>query len=206
MARPASKPDWTYNNPNFGDSTVEPTPQKKVQGFGASERPAPQHWNWLLYNISEWIDHFDETNQSAITVRQTFDAVIGGAGQTHIDLNAVMADAALSNQDLRILMAGPVVFAQTQIINKDGVEIFGTPKGTISKGGGTVIGIQVETNRVKIRDARFLNWDEVGGAAIKLTDTSRNCLIVDNSFHNVTRGILNESKKNITANNILEVD
>ena len=86
------------------------------------------------------------------------------------------------------------------------MEIFGTPGGTLSKGGGTAIGIQVEGSRVKIRDARFLNWNEVGGAAIKLTNTTKNCLIVDNSFHTVAADIDDEGQNNIIANNILEID
>ena len=76
----------------------------------------------------------------------------------------------------------------------------------MSKGGSTAIGLQIESNRVKVRDARFLNWNEIGGAAIKLTNTSKNCLIVDNSFHTVTADIDDEGNNNIIVNNILEVD
>ena len=207
MARPATKPDWTKNNPNAGTERIEPTAQKKIAGFLAGERPTHEIMNWLFFNISEWIDHIDDTNQTAVTIRQTFDAIIGGAGATHSDINAVMADAALAAQDLRILVAGPLVFVQTQIINKDGVEIFGTPGGTIAKGGNTAIGIQIESNRVKIRDARFLNWNEdPGGVAIQLTATSKNCLIVDNSFHTVTTDIEDDGENNILANNLLEID
>ena len=206
MARPASKPDWVYNNPDFANRAVEPTAQKKTRGWDVGERPPSEIWNWVLYNISQRIDHFDETNASAVTVRQTFDAILGGANATHADLNAVMADAALGVQDLRILITGPLVFAQKQIINKDGVEIFGTPGGNLSKGGNTAIGLQIKSNRVKVRDIRFLNWDEIGGAAIKLTDTSKNCLVVDNSFHTVTTDIEDEGDNNIIVNNILEVD
>lgn len=206
MARPASKPDWAFNNPNFAQRVIEPTAQKKQRGWDASERPPSEFMNWLFNNISEWIEHFDETNASAVTLRQTFDAILGGTGSTHVDLNAVMSDAALPAQDLRILIAGPQVFAATQIINKDGVEIFGTPGGTMSRGGNTVTGIQVENNRVKIRDCRFLNWDRPAGAAIKLTGASKNCLIVDNSFHDVSGDVVDDGENNIIANNIIEVD
>ena len=132
MARPASKPNWTYNNLDFASRTVEPTAQKKVQGWNIGERPASEMWNWLLYNISQWIDHFDETNTSAVTIRETFDAILGGANSTHADINAIMADNSLPASDLRVLIAGPLVFSQTQIVNKDGVEFYGTPGGTIS--------------------------------------------------------------------------
>lgn len=207
MARPASKPDWTYNNADFGAATTEPTAQKKIMGWVRKERPPHQLMNWLFYNISQWIDHFDDSNDAAITLRQTFSAVLGGSTASHADINAVMADASLSAQDLRILIAGPLVFSQTQIISKAGVEIFGTPGGTISKGGNAVVGIQVTAPRVKIRDARFLNWNTPNsGIAIELKDTTKNCLIVDNSFHSVTTDIQDDGDNNIIANNVLEID
>ena len=207
MARPASKPNWAYNNPNFAQRVVEPTAQKKTQGWNVAERPASEFLNWLLYNLSQWIDHFDESNSAAVTLRQTFDAVIGGPSSSHADINAVMSDAALGNQDLRILVAGPLVFSGTQIVSKDGVEIFGTPGGTLAKGGNTVVGIQVTAKRVKIRDCRFLNWDAPGaGIAIELKDTAKNCLIVDNSFHSVVTDIKDDGNNNIIVNNILEED
>ena len=206
MARPASKPNWTYNNLDFASRTVEPTAQKKVQGWNIGERPASEMWNWLLYNISQWIDHFDETNTSAVTIRETFDAILGGANSTHVDINAIMADNSLPASDLRVLIAGPLVFSQTQIVNKDGVEFYGTPGGTISRGGATAVGIQITSSRIKIRDTRFLNWDQTGGKAIEIKNTSKNCLIVENYFHNVETDIDDEGSNNIIVNNVLEID
>ena len=106
MARPAEKPNWGYNNQDFANRVIEPTTQKKIQGWNVGERPASEFLNWLFYNVSQWIDHFDETNQSAVTLRETFDAILGGNDSTHNDLNAVMADATLGTQDLRILITG----------------------------------------------------------------------------------------------------
>ena len=205
MAEPSSKPDWLYTNPNLAQKAVEPTTQKKTAGWSASERPPAETFNWLLWNISQWIDHFDDTNQGAITVRSTYNAILGGPNDTHVDLNAVMADATLPAENLRILIAGPLVFSTTQIITKAGVEIFGTPSGTISKGGGSTIGIRVNAVRAKIRDCRFLNWDETGGKAIELTAMAKNCLIVDNLFHTVTTDIDDSGENNIIANNLLEI-
>ena len=206
MARPASKPDWMKNNPNFAQRAVEPTAQKKTMGWNIGERPASEIFNWILWNFSEWLDHFDESNTSAITIRETFDAILGGANSTHADINAIMADGSLAASDLRVLIAGPLVFAQTQIVNKDGVEFYGTPGGTISRGGATAVGIQITSSRIKIRDTRFLNWDQSGGKAIEIKNTSKNCLIVENYFHNVETDIDDEGKNNIIVNNVLEID
>lgn len=206
MARPPSKPNWLYNNPDFATKATEPTAQKKTNGWSPNERPPAEMFNWLQWNISQWIDHFDESNTGAITVRNIYNAVLGGTNSTHTDLNAVMADTTLPAQDIRILIAGPLVFTSTQVIDKDGVEIFGTPVGTISKGGSTAIGIQVNNLRVKIRDCRFLNWNETGGIAIQLNSSSKNCLIVDNSFHTVSTDIQDNGTNNVIVNNILEVD
>ena len=206
MARPSSKPDWTYGNPDVARIAVEPTAQKKQDGWAPTERPPAATFNWVWRNFSDWINHFDETNTGALTVRNIYNAVLGGTDSTHTDLNAVMSDSALPAQDIRILIAGPLVFTSTQVINKDGVEIFGTPVGTISKGGSTGIGIQVNNDRVKIRDCRFLNWNETGGKAIQLNSSSKNCLIVDNSFHTVTVDIEDNGNNNIIANNILEIN
>lgn len=206
MAKPASKPNWTYNNPDFATRSVEPTAQKKTMGFNVGERPASEFFNWLLWIISQWIDHFDETIGQTSATSTIYSAILGGASATHADINAIMADADLANQDLRILLAGPLVFAQTQIINRDGIEILGVPGATISKGGGTAIGIQIESSRVKIKDVRFLNWDEVGGEAINLTATSKNCVISDNSFHTVSKDINNLGANNVIVNNVLEID
>ena len=206
MARPSSKPDWTFGNPQVAVKAIEPTAEKKTDGWAPTERPPAETFNWLFRNISLWINHFDTTNTGAITVRNIYNAVLGGTDSTHVDLNAVMADVSLPSQDLKILIAGPLVFSSTQVINKDGVEIYGTPPGTISKGGSTVIGIQVNNARVKIRDCRFLNWNETGGKAIQLQAASKNCLILENSFHTVTTDIEDNGTNNIIANNILEVN
>ena len=206
MARPSSKPNWTFGNPQVATKAVEPTAEKKVDGWSPTERPTAEHFNWLFRNTSEWINHFDDTNAGATTVRSIYNAILGGTDSTHADLNAVMADNTIPSQDLRILISGPIVFSATQIINRDGVEIYGTPVGTISKGGSTVVGIQINNARVKIRDCRFLNWNETGGKAIQLQSGSKNCLIIENSFHTVATDIEDNGTNNIIANNILEIN
>ena len=205
MAKPTAKPNWTYNNPDEATEAIEPVAQKKVSGFVANERPAHQLFNWLFRNISLWIDHFDDTNSGSIVVRNTYDAIVGGTiGKTHDSLNAVMADPSIPAADIRILVNGPLVFSQTQVINKDGTEIFGTPGGTLSKGGATVKGLSIAAQRVKIRDCRFLNWNETNGIALELTAAAVNCLIDGNNFHSVTSDITDLGRNNVIVNNILE--
>lgn len=54
MSKPTNKPGW---NPTSNLS--EPSPTKKSQGWAAGEKPAAEHFNWLMKTVSEWIDYVD---------------------------------------------------------------------------------------------------------------------------------------------------
>lgn len=56
MSKPNNKPGW---NPTDSSKVVEPTSTKKAQGWAAGEKPAAEHFNWLMKTVSEWIEHID---------------------------------------------------------------------------------------------------------------------------------------------------
>lgn len=56
MSKPTNKPGW---NPTDSSKVVEPTSTKKAQGWAAGEKPAAEHFNWLMKTVSQWIDHID---------------------------------------------------------------------------------------------------------------------------------------------------
>jgi hypothetical protein len=56
MSKPTNKPGW---NPSDPSKVVEPTSTKKAQGWAAGEKPAAEHFNWLMKTVSQWIDYVD---------------------------------------------------------------------------------------------------------------------------------------------------
>ena len=56
--KPTKKPGW---NPQDVTKVVEPSAQKRLEGWSPGEKPKAEHFNFLVQNISEWIDHLDLT-------------------------------------------------------------------------------------------------------------------------------------------------
>lgn len=56
MSKPTNKPNW---NPSDSSKIVEPSSTKKSQGWSSGEKPAAEHFNWLMKTVSEWIDYVD---------------------------------------------------------------------------------------------------------------------------------------------------
>jgi len=52
MSKPTNKPEW-------GAAGVEPSSNKKSQGWAAGEKPSAAQMNWLFKTVSEWIEHVD---------------------------------------------------------------------------------------------------------------------------------------------------
>lgn len=60
MARPTDDLDW-------GGTAVEPSSGQKSTGYIAGDRPAAQHWNWILQTIDAWLAYFDTEGLPFIT-------------------------------------------------------------------------------------------------------------------------------------------
>ena len=57
--KPTSKSDWTLGNPDFATVTVEPTAQKKEDGWFPDERPPREFMNYLFNIPGQWTDYFE---------------------------------------------------------------------------------------------------------------------------------------------------
>lgn len=54
MDRPSAKPAWASSN------IVEPSISLRASGWGAGEKPYAEHFNWLLRNLSEWVEYLEQ--------------------------------------------------------------------------------------------------------------------------------------------------
>lgn len=203
MAKPTSQPAWTVGNPNFGTVTIEPTAQKKEDGWLIDERPPREFMNWLFFNIDEWITYFDGEIDVLAGLGQAFDAVIAPAG-THATINDLMADVDIASKK-RVLVATAQTLTSTQVIDQDDMEFIFKPQAVHSQGAALTLGIQVDAERCTLRGGRFTDFSTGGDKAIQLTANAKNCLIVDNRFNNNSTEIDDLGSGNLLANNIVEV-
>jgi hypothetical protein len=180
MAKPTSKPEWTVGNPDFATVTVEPSAAKKEAGWLPDERPPREFMNWLFNNMGEWIDFFEAEIDGFAGQSVIYDAFVG-AGGTHADINALMADpdiATLKN----ILIVSAIAVDNIQVIDQPGMNFTFKANAGITKNGptGAVIGLQIDSDRVRILNGRFLSFNVAADKAIQVN--GNNCLIQGNMF------------------------
>jgi hypothetical protein len=53
MEKPSSKPAWTSAN------IAEPSASLRSSGWVGGEKPIAEHFNWLLRNLSEWVEYLE---------------------------------------------------------------------------------------------------------------------------------------------------
>lgn len=199
--RPTSTPAWTQGNPS---QQLEPTVSEKFGGYVANQRPPAKKWNWLLGNVSDWIDWLDYATQALLaTVLGSYDAVVGTAG-THATINDLMTDPNIATK-YRVLVLTAQTLAATQIINKNDIEFVFKPSAVYSKGAGGSPGISITAQRVRIRGGRFASWNTAGDKAIQLEAASRNCLIDSPMFYDCDTAVNDLGTNNTISNPIEEV-
>jgi len=204
MAKPSKIPFWTDGDAAKID---EPSTAKTALGFVSNEKPSPFNWNWLQHFNGLWIEYLDEQIEAVKVVQGIYDAVVG-VGGTHATINDVMADTEIQGlgRPPRIFVKSPFTATITQDIDIEGSELEFGPGAEFSKGGSLGVGINISADRVRLRNARFLNFDETGGAAIKL-DAVDKCFITGCSFNNVTKGVDEStaaSENNVISGNLFE--
>jgi hypothetical protein len=203
MAKPTSKPEWTVGNPDFGTVTVEPSAAKKEAGWLPDERPPREFMNWLFNNMGEWIDFFEAEIDNFSGQSVIYDAFVGGGG-THADINALMADPDIATKK-NILIVSTLAVDDTQIINQAGMNFTFQANAGITKNGptGAVIGLQIDADRVRILNGRFLSFNVGGDKAMQVN--GNNCLIQGNMFNDNNTAIENLGNNNELTSNIEEV-
>lgn len=204
MAKPASKPIWTVGNPDFGTITVEPSAAKKEAGWLPDERPPREFMNWLFYNIGEWIDYFEGVTDTFSAQGIIYDAFVG-AGGTHADINALMADpniATLKN----ILIVSTIALDNIQVVTQDGMNFDFKAQAGFTKNGatGADIGLRINANRVRINNCRFVGFNDVGvDKGIEIL--GNNNLIHGCMFQDCDTTIDDQGNGNVYTTNIEEV-
>lgn len=204
MAKPTSKPEWTVGNPDFATITVEPSAAKKEAGWLPDERPPREFMNWLFNNMGEWIDYFEAEIDSFSGQSVIYDAFVG-AGGTHADINALMADAGIANIK-NVLIISTLAVDNTQVINQAGMNFTFKANAGITKNGptGADIGLQIDADRVRILNGRFIGFNDVGvDKAMQVN--GNNCLIFGNMFNDNDTAIENTGNNNELTSNIEEV-
>lgn len=112
MADPTSKPNWTDGSPT---KVVEPTPSKKNQGWIKEEKPPFQIFNWIFFNVGQWIDRFIGSKK--------YNVIVGGteaSERDYADMAAYIADSPSANDRL-IVKTGETLSASMVI--PDDIEI-----------------------------------------------------------------------------------
>lgn len=177
MAKPTSTPDWTVGNPSFGTVTIEPTSGKKLTGWTSNEKPPFQTFNWLLYNIDQWIKYFD----GAIVAG--FDVIVGGGnGETHTSLANALADVAVTN-GMRFLIRANETINSVIIVptGKPNLHIEFKPAVTFSK-GTSGNGLQIQADGIRIHGGRFAGFSTAGNKAIIIDAGKKYTMIRDTRF------------------------
>jgi len=205
MAKPASGIDWTEGNPDQGTISVEPSAAKKEQGFLVDERPPKETFNWLFQNVDEWIKYLDGQVDAFAGQGIIYDAFVGPGG-SHADINALMADADIATLK-NILVVGSLAIDDIQVINQSGMNFDFKAGASITKNGptGADIGLQINADRVRINNGRFVGFNDVGvDKAIEILATKKNNLIHGCFFNDCDTQIDDLGTNNVFNANIIE--
>jgi hypothetical protein len=201
FTRPTSYPNWTVGNPGVQD---QPTSGEKFGGFVPNQRPAPTWMNWLLGNISDWINWLDQETQLNNS-QQEYDAVVGTNG-THADINSLMADPNIA-QIYRVLVTTPQTLLTTQTINKSDIDFIFKPSAVYSKAlTGSTKGLSITASRVRIYGGRWTSYNGGGDIAIEIGSGVKNCIIDGVMFSSDCTTTINDlGTNNVLGNNLQEV-
>lgn len=198
--RPTNTPAWTQGNTA---QQTEPTNSEKFSGYSSNQRPSPKKLNWLLGNVSDWIDWFDYKIQAGIAALQGYDWVVG-VGGTHATINALIADSNVVDGN-SILVTSPQTLTTTQVITKSGLDFYFKPSAVYSKGLSTTPGISIQGQRIRIMGGRFTSFNGGSDKAIQIESGFKNNWVMNASFVGNTTDISDLGSNNVLANNISEL-
>jgi hypothetical protein len=187
MPKPVSKPDWTSANPS---ARTEPSGSKKNSGWLAGEKPPFQFFNWLFFNIDEWIDYFEAVTDGTVSSAAGYDGYVGTIGPgllpQYATINAAVAALPAGS---RILVVDSYAPTATEIVSKNNMEIDYKRGVTVTKAVGATYGLQVQASGVRINNGRFVGYIGGGEAGIRVDAASTFCSIIGSRFINNTLDI-----------------
>ena len=202
LIQPTSFLDWTESNTVQPPVSVAPSEQERIAGYVPGQGIPAEILNYQFREIGRWIAFLNERASIIENQNSIYDAFVGPDG-THADLNAVMADPNIANIHNIYIFASLAVNA-TQIISKDGVNIYMAAEASITKAGsGPSIGLQIDSDRVRIRDGRFSSFSDSGDCAIRIN--GKNNLIDGCFFNSNDKAIDDQGQGNAFVGNIEEI-
>lgn len=205
MSKPAKTIDWTAGNPDQATISVEPGAAKKEAGWAGDERPPAEFMNWLFQNIDEWIKYLDGQVDAFSSQSIIYDAFVGPGG-THSDINALMLDANIANIK-NVLVVGTVAIDNPQVITQDGMNFIFKAGAGFTKNGptGAATGIQINADRTRLINARFIGFNAVGNKAVEILAGKKNNLVQGCMFSDNDTAIDDQGTNNVLNGNIEEV-
>lgn len=187
LPKPSSKPDWTSANPTV---RTEPSGSKKNSGWATNERPAYQFFNWLFFNIDEWIDYLESVTDAFVGYQSIYSAFVGTGGlATHASINDAITDVPAGS---KILVLNSATINTVQSISKNNITVEFKP-GVIYTKGTAQYAIQVQADHAKIVDGIFEGFSGGSDAGIRVDNTSDFSKIRDCHFKNCTVGVDDQS-------------
>lgn len=147
MEKPTSKPAWTSAN------ISEPSATLKATGWVSGDKPYAEHFNWLIKNLSDWVEYLDEKVQSLEAELQV---------ET---LRALAAEQAIANQ------------VYTEQLRAQGQETLLNSRAAVLEAmydhGEIETLIQAETTRATAAEANLQNQITANSSAIATETTTR---------------------------------
>lgn len=208
MSKPTEQLDWVTTNAAVRS---EPSSGKKATGWASNERPPFQHFNWLFYNIDQWIKYFDTEIDDGIAGFGTLvDHKVGSdSNADYASLKACLDSGNVSAGD-RILVYSSESMNERANITQDDVEVIFHPRVVMSKSGSNVenpaYAIRITGNRIKVEGGRFNAWSGGSDAAIRVESGANYTRLNKINFTSTcTEGISDEGTYTIALNNIEEI-
>ncbi len=160
MSKPTSKPDWTDG---ASSKVSEPSGSKKLQGWLKEEPPPFNFFNWVFYNISQWINFLGGQEQYNVIISSDPDEADYASLAAYIADSPQAGDRVLIKEDevLTATLSIPSGIQLTQLKGKK-FTIATTFSPVIQFGDGvkTIGDFRLETsNTTTIAKAFSINGD-----------------------------------------------
>lgn len=189
------------------DRKTEPTEALQATGYGESEQPEANHFNFMFANLYEWAAYF-KTVITDNSLRDPEVAYIGGESGTHADLNDLCTDINDNGASYRkAFIENPFAVSETQVVDVDDLIIEFSPKAYVTDADAAQTAIELKGSRITLQGARFTYFNKVGDVAVKIHADAKFCTVKECLFYNCNDPYLDDQGlKSRTYQNLLEVE
>lgn len=181
LPKPTAKSNWTVGNPDFVNTTVEPSVAKKQAGWAPDEKPPAEFFNWLFYITDQWVDYFESITDAQFIA---FDVIVGDTGSnpaaTHDTLQDAVDDVSLGS-NVSVLITEDQTINTTIDLSKSAWRIFCQPGVTFTKGSVTT-GISMNATALEWHNGRFVGFTTGGDKAFNFTASGTYGKVIGSRF------------------------